>query len=227
MAKHPLQKAESPAPGFSLLWHLIGIASFVSSFRFLLAWETPMTNSYGWHLQFFTIIALTLSTITFVIAAVADVTRSTALFNVKNALSVVSTPINVVVTTLYFGISAVDPALLVPPEFKIPFAVDLGFHFVPCLVLTFDHLVLSPPWTIRTHEMMGISTAFAFAYWYWVELCYSKNGWYVYPIFALLNTSQRVILFIVAGALATLASSSLKAMHAKINGQTVATKKTN
>lgn len=177
MAQHPLQRAESPAPGFSLVWHLVGIASFASSYRFLFQWQTPITESYGWHLQFLTIIALTLSFITFVIAAVADVTRSSTLFGIKNALSVVVTPINVVVTTLYFGLTAIDPALVVPPEFRIPFAVDLGFHFAPGLLLVFDYLVLSPPWTVSTPVVMSLSTAIAFGYWYWVELCYSKNGW--------------------------------------------------
>ncbi|KAJ3496475.1 hypothetical protein NLG97_g2630 [Lecanicillium saksenae] len=228
MAQHPLQRAESPAPGFSLVWHLVGIASFVSSFKFLFSWETPVSQAYGWHLQFLTIISLTLAFLTFIIAAVADVTRSSTLFSIKNALSVIATPMNVVVTTLYFGITAIDPELVVPPEFKIPLAVDIGFHFVPGLVLAFDHLVLSPPWTISTPAVMGLSTAIAFSYWYWVELCYSKNGWYVYPIFALLDTTQRIMLFTFAGVLVTVASSSLKAVHAKLNGPTLAaTKKTN
>ncbi|TQV97142.1 hypothetical protein V2A60_000225 [Cordyceps javanica] len=228
MAQHPLQRAQSPGQGFSLLWHLVGIASFASSYRFLLQWKTPVSESYGWHLQFLTIIALTLSFFTFVVAVVADVTRSATLFGIKNSLSIVATPLNVVVTTLYFGISAIDPELVVPPEFKIPLAVDLGFHFAPGLLLVFDYLVLSPPWTVGAPVVMGLSTSIAFGYWYWIELCYSKNGWYTYPIFALLNTPQRVLLFVFSAVLVTVASSSLKVVYAKLNGPAFAAeKKTN
>lgn len=161
----------------SLIWHLAGIASFASSFRFLLNWKTPISESYGWHLQFLTIIALFLSSFVFVIAAVADVTRSATLFSIKNALAVIATPLNVVVTTLYFGISAIDPELVVPAEYKIPVAVDIGFHFAPGLLLVVDFLLFSPPWTVGTPLVMALSTGIAFAYWYWIELCYSKNGW--------------------------------------------------
>ncbi|KAF1736317.1 hypothetical protein MY4038_005291 [Beauveria bassiana] len=228
MAQHPLQKADSPTRGFSLLWHLVGIASFTSSYKFLLDWKTPVSESYGWHLQFLTIIALTLSFVTFVVAVVADVTRSATLFGVKNSLSIVATPLNVVVTTLYYGISAIDPELVVPPEFRIPLAVDLGFHFAPSLLLVFDYLVLSPPWTVGAPVVMGLSTSIAFGYWYWIELCYSKNGWYTYPIFALLNTPQRVILFTFSAVLVTVASSALKIVYTKLNEPAVAAaKKTN
>ncbi|OAQ98890.1 hypothetical protein LLEC1_00768 [Akanthomyces lecanii] len=217
MAQHHLQRAESPAPGFSLLFHLVGLASFASSYKFLLEWKTPVSESYGWHLQFLTIIALTLSFLTFAIAAAAD-----------NSLSLVATPLNVVVTTLYFGISAIDPELVVPPEFRIPLAVDLGFHFAPGLLLVFDYLVLSPPWTVGAPLVMGLSTSIAFGYWYWIELCYSKNGWYTYPIFALLNTAQRIMLFTFSAVLVTVASSSLKIAYARLNGPAVAAaKKTN
>lgn len=187
MATHPQQRLPSPSPGFSLVWHIAGIASFASSWKFLLGWKTPISESYGWHMQFLTIIALTLSFIVFIIAAVADVTRSTTLFRVKNALAVVATPLDVVVTILYFGISAIDPTLVVPPEYKIPMAVDLGFHFLPGLLLVFDYLMLSPPWTVGAPVVMGLTTAIGFSYWYWIELCYSKNGWYVSSFFFLVS----------------------------------------
>lgn len=53
----------------------------------------------------------------------------------------------------------------------------MGFHAVPSILLVVDLLFLSPPWTITVVPAMGISSVLAFGYWFWVELCYSHNGW--------------------------------------------------
>lgn len=243
MAQHHLQRLASPSPTLSLLWHLIGIGSFALSFKFLFAWDTPISRSYGWNLQFLTIISLTLSLVVFVLGAVADLTRSATLFGIKNAISIVTTPLEVVVTILYFGISAIDPTLVAPPEYAIPLDVDLGFHLFPAVLLVVDFLFFSPPWVIGAPAVMFLSTAFGFGYWYWVELCYSKNGWYgrlggneltlqrltlsryTYPIFGLLTTPQRAGLFIASAVLVTITSSVLKATYAKLNGSHMSAQK--
>lgn len=50
----------------------------------------------------------------------------------------------------------------------------------------------------------------------------------MYPLFAMLDTTQRIMLFTFAAALVTASSVSLKVMHAKLNNAAVAeTKKTN
>lgn len=163
-----------------MVWHALGVASFGYSFHFLSNWQTPITNSYGWHFQFLTIIGLTASLLAFASALLADITLNSTLAGVKNTISVIATPLEVVISILYWGITAIDSKLIVPPEFEIPLHVDVGFHFAPAVFLVLDHLLFSPPWGLSTFGVMTCSTLVGFAYWYWVELCFSHNGWYVH-----------------------------------------------
>ena len=66
------------------------------------------------------------------------------------------------------------------PDFmRLDPLADIGFHAMPALMLTIDLLFFSPPWTIAALPAMGVSAVLAFSYWFWVELCYRQNGWYV------------------------------------------------
>lgn len=177
MARHRLQRLASPSPSISLLIHLVGVASLGKSFHFLLSWDTPLADSHGWYFQFLTIIGLALSLSVFVLASVADITGSTALFDLKNLISIVATPLEVLISTLYWGICAIDTSLVVQPGFELSTWVDIGFHLAPAVLLTLDLILFSPPWTISGYGMMSLSTVVAFSYWYWVEVCFSKNGW--------------------------------------------------
>lgn len=109
------------------------------------------------------------------------------------------------------------------PTWAAPFetSADLGFHFVPALLLTLDLLLLSPPWpttTVASVRTLVTSTAFAFAYWFWVELCYAHNGFYPYPIFEALSTPWRVVLFAFSGCLMTASAFGLRAAYGWVNG---------
>ncbi|GAO13983.1 uncharacterized protein UV8b_01940 [Ustilaginoidea virens] len=218
MAQHRLQCLASPSPSFSLLVHLLGAVSLAKTFQFLFEWDTPFADSHGWYFQFLTIIGLTLSLSVFVLAAVADVTGSSALFRIKNLISVIATPLEVLISTLYWGICAIDTSLIVQPGFELETWVDIGFHLAPALFLTLDLILFSPPWTISAYGMMSLSTAFSFAYWYWVEACFSKNGRYPYPMFELLTTTQRALLFTVSAGLVTAFSGVLKWTYGIVNG---------
>ncbi|CEI64138.1 hypothetical protein FVEN_g8985 [Fusarium venenatum] len=216
--RHPLQKLTSPARGLSLVLHLLGIASFSYNFQFLREWDVPMAKAYGWHFQFLTIIGLSASLLAFVAGALADLTLSRTLFQVKNYVAVLATPMEVVISILYWGIKFIDPKLLMPTEFYIHIIPDVGFHLAPAVFLTLDLLLFSPPWTVPAYAVMAIGTTLAFAYWYWVELCFSHNGWYPYPLFELLSTNQRIALFTFAAVLVTVSSSGLKWLYGRVNG---------
>ncbi|KAI4239671.1 MAG: hypothetical protein LQ352_007786 [Teloschistes flavicans] len=183
-----MQRLKSPALGFSSLVHYL------------------------------TIIGLLLATISFIFGSLADITSSQRLFRLKNAFSVVATPLEVLVSILYGGLCSVDKELVIPKEFQMGFLPDLGFHAVPAVVLTIDFLFLSPPWTISSRQALIMSTTFAFAYWFWVEQCYRHNGWYPYPIFAALTTPWRILLFSFSGALMAGSTEALKLLYRKFNG---------
>ncbi|KOS16680.1 UPF0641 membrane protein [Escovopsis weberi] len=218
---HPLQRLPSPSPSVSLLVHSLGFLSFSSSFHFLFSWDTPIATSYGWYLQFFTIIGLAVSHLCFTLALLADLSSSRALFRLKNVLAVAAAPLESVITLLYWGFSAVDPDLIVPAEYDLPFVQDLGFHAAPAVFLLLDMLLLSPPWTISTTGAAGLAFGLMAAYWVWVELCFSHNGSYPYPLFEILSTWQRAALFACSAVIATASIMASKWLYARVNGSGV------
>lgn len=239
--RHPLQRLQSPGRSVSALIHILGLCSFAGSYAYLLYGpQNFISESYGWHWQFLTIIGLTLATTTFAIGFLADLTLSPRLFFVKNSLSLCSAPLEVLIAIFYWGLVAINPSLVVPPGMSLDFRADiggllpthfrhrsgaekltlliLGFHAMPAILLTLDLLLLSPPWTIAALPAMGLSAILAFSYWGWVEHCYKHNGWYPYPLFELLSTGQRVVLFGAAAMTMTASTALLKWLYGRVNG---------
>ncbi|OCL01593.1 hypothetical protein AOQ84DRAFT_218076 [Glonium stellatum] len=220
--RHPLQRLESPSRGISAVLHAIGLVSYALSFKYLVDHPNIINESYGWHMQYLTIIGLSLATATFASGLLADLTLSTRLFSLKNGLAVTAAPLEVLISILYWGLRIIDPALVMPtwaPPLET--SADLGFHFAPAFLLTLDLLLLSPPWpssTLASAKTLVISTAFAFAYWFWVELCYTHNGFYPYPLFTALSTPWRVALFAFSGVLMTASAFGLRATYGWVNG---------
>ena len=50
------------------------------------------------------------------------------------------------------------------------------------------------------------------------EICYSHNGYYPYPLFAVLTTYQRIGLFAISGVTMWVAGGALRALYAWVNG---------
>ena len=125
MARHPLQRLASPSRSLSAVVHIVGLASFTSSFVYLQTLINPLHVGFGGHYQFLTIIGLALATITFVVGLLADLTLSPRLFALKNVLSVCSAPLEVLVSVLYWGLCAIDRSLVVPPELGLPVLPDM------------------------------------------------------------------------------------------------------
>ncbi|KAI9053799.1 hypothetical protein LZ554_002748 [Drepanopeziza brunnea f. sp. 'monogermtubi'] len=219
MLRHPLQRLSSPSRGISAVFHLIGIISFSLSYKYLSDFPTYINDSYGWHWQYLTILGLTVAHLTFIAGFLADVTLSPTLFLIKNTLSLCSAPLEVLISILYWGISAIDKSLLVPPDIQIAFNADISFHAMPAILLAIDLLFLSPPWTIKTSRAMALSSGIAVAYWAWVEHCYKHNGFYPYPLFAALGTGSRIVLFTGAALLMTGSTVMLQKLCTLVNGR--------
>lgn len=173
--RHPLQRLDSPSRSVSALVHLAGVASFAASFQWLFANPTPTAEQFGGSFQYLTIIGLALACTSMVLGFLADLTLNEALFNAKNIVSVCSTPLEVLISILYWGISLIDKRLLFPEELQLPFLPDFGFHAMPAIMLTLDLLLFSPPWTIQFQGAVALSTTLAFAYWAWIEYCFVYN----------------------------------------------------
>jgi hypothetical protein len=238
MARHPLQRLSSPSRSISAIVHLIGLISFSLSYKYLIDFPTFINQSYGWHWQYLTILGLTVAYTTFIFGFLADITLSPTLFLIKNSLSLCSAPLEVLISLLYWSISAIDKKLIVPPGVNIAPWADIGFHAMPSILLVIDLLFLSPPWTIHAFPAMGLSSAIAVGYWAWVEHCYKYNGLYVrafiihfiftsllilfrsypYPLFGKLDTIQRSFLFGGAALMMTASTIMLQWLYGKVNG---------
>lgn len=64
-------------------------------------------EAYGWHFQYLTVIGLALSTLTFAVGLLADISLSARLFLLKNLLSICSAPMEVLISVLYWGLRVV------------------------------------------------------------------------------------------------------------------------
>lgn len=216
--QHPLQRLTSPSRTVSAVVHTLGLASYAYSFDYLIGNPNEINQAYGWHFQYLTIIGLSLATATFTLGLVADTTLSRACFAAKNVLSMCAAPMELLISTLYWGLRAIDPALVVPPELELPLPADLSFHLLPTLFLLADLLLLSPPWTIAALPAAVLSVVIAFLYWFWIEWCFRHNGFYPYPLFELLDYSQRLALFAGCAAVMALITLALKRVYATVNG---------
>jgi FAR-17a/AIG1-like protein len=173
-----LQRTAYSPRSFSAIIHVAGLLFFVVSFSWIPNISNPLHNGFGGSYQFLTIIALTISIITFGVGLLADIFLIEQLFTLKNILSVCATPLEVLVSILYWSLRAVDERLVVPPEHELPFIPDFGFHAIPAIMLTLDLMLLSPPWSIKPYSAMTLSSVLAFLYWGWIEYCFSFNGWW-------------------------------------------------
>ncbi|OQE89475.1 hypothetical protein PENNAL_c0014G10158 [Penicillium nalgiovense] len=195
--KHPLQRMPSPSRGLSALVHLVGLTSFLWSFKYMHENPNHANQAYGWHFQYLTVIGLSLSTLTFAVALLADITSSPRLFLIKNILSICSAPLEVVISVLYWGLRLIDERLVIPEDLFIPMHADISFHATPSVVMLIDLLLLSPPWTITVLPALGLSGTIAFGYWFWIEQCFSQNG---------------------CAVVMALSTVTLKWLHGRVNG---------
>ena len=112
----------------------------------------------------------------------------------------------------------IDPELVVPKELALPLPTDLSFHLNPTAFLLVDLLLLSPPWTITAVPAMVLSSFIALAYWFWVEICYARNGFYPYPIFDLVGFEGRIGLFVGSAVCMSVGTVVLKAVQGRVVG---------
>jgi hypothetical protein len=89
---------------------------------------------------------------------------------------------------------------------------------VPSLALVTDLLFFSPPYAIAFLPALALSGAIAFGYWFWIEQCYRYNNFYPYPIFEMLDTTQRVGLFGMSALLMAISTFCLSWLYGAING---------
>lgn len=173
------QKLASSPKILSPIIHVAGLLSFSASHSWLPNHRNPLHHGFGGPYQFLTFIGLSISTTTFGVGLLADIFRRKHLFALKNILSVCATPLDVLVSIMYWGLRAVDKKLVVPPGHELPFLPDFGLHAMPAFMLILDLMLLSSPWSVKAYSALSLSSVLALLYWGWIEYCFSINGWWV------------------------------------------------
>jgi hypothetical protein len=187
----------------------------------------PINDSYGWHLPYLTIIGLAISTLSFTIGLLSDLTLLPILYTIKNVLGTVASPLSLLISILYWTLRAIDPALVIPETSpNPPVLTDLGFHLFPTILLTLDHVFLSPPWEIKPVSSFVLSGLIAGVYWLWVEKCFEQNGFYPYPLFRDAGFEGRVMLFSGAAIVMVINTWGLKCLYTAVNGRGALEEKT-
>ncbi|KAH7259099.1 FAR-17a/AIG1-like protein [Fusarium redolens] len=217
MAYSVTTSAPIQASPTKILLHSLGTLSFSYSFYLLTTWDSAYSDSFGWYFQLLTVVGLTLSLITLSLGLIADLATHDGCSRAKDTISLLATPLEVMIAVLYWSIKFHDPSLLMPADLVINPWADLGYHLVPAVLLVPDLLLYSPRATISTRSMMFASTILAVVYWCWIELCYYQNGWYPYPMMDQFSAIQRVAVFVGSSGLLTLTSSSLQWVHGKLH----------
>lgn len=219
--KHALQRLASPSRGLSMLWHVLGVLSATGNFWYLVAYPNHVNLSFGWHLQYLTIIGLSLFLLTFLAGLTADVSMNRSFFAFKNALSTLCTPLETLVSVLYWSIVSYDRRLLMPDNLILNLSrkADIGFHFNPAFFLLIDYLLLSPPFRIGAFTALGIFSAFGVAYYQWLQYCHQRNSFWTYPLFEPLSPNQRFGVVAVSTILCWCSFLILRVAWARTNGR--------
>ncbi|KAI5457862.1 FAR-17a/AIG1-like protein [Mariannaea sp. PMI_226] len=216
MAPYVLQRCAASDITISILIHVIGLLFFAASLRWLPNITNPLHAGFGGSYQFLTIIALTISTITFGLGFLADFFFSRRLWVLKNTFLACATPLELLVSLMYWSLRAIDKRLVVPPGHELPVIPDLGFHAIPAIMLTLDLMLLNPPWRTKASTTMILSLTMVILYWGWMEYCFTINGWYPYPLLELLSPGKKVFLLLISATTMTGITTVLQWVHGRV-----------
>ncbi|KAK9387760.1 FAR-17a/AIG1-like protein-domain-containing protein [Lipomyces mesembrius] len=213
-------KSEEPTMiSWSSGLYALGAVIFNMDLRYVLISDIPINQSYGGQLQFLTILGVIASYITVTIGLLANIVGSPFLLRVKNILLLLSAPAEVLISILYGSISAFNRELLVPKTvtFSLPVQIDFGLHGAPAIVLLIDFLYFSPNWTASPLAVLALYSSAGVGYWMWVHKAYSINSYFPYPLFEIVTTEQRALIF--AGSIGILYGVffALRKLHSVLN----------
>jgi len=187
-----------------------------------------MATQRGGLLQFLTMWTLAVSWLTTLFALLQALAPTQAFSSARRVLSMVATPLSVVVALIYWPLITFAPSLMaavdtsggdsqLPPAallFPLPLDIDLGLHAVPVFVLLCDFFAFGQrysPYEVNSVAPL-VASATGVAYGTWVEWCASANGTFPYP-FLNVPFPGRLAIYVSATALALFAFRAANALH--------------
>ncbi|KAK9237274.1 FAR-17a/AIG1-like protein-domain-containing protein [Lipomyces kononenkoae] len=214
-----LVKEEPTMMSWSSGLYALGAVIFNMDLRYVSISNNPVNQSYGGQLQFLTILGVIASYITVTIGLLANIVGSPYLLRVKNGLLLLSAPLEVLISILYGSISAFNRELLVPKTvtFYLPPQIDFGLHGAPAIVLLIDFLCFSSNWTMSPVAVLALYFSAGVGYWAWVHKTYSINNYFPYPLFDIVTTEQRAVIFAIAISMLYVVFLALRKLHSILN----------
>lgn len=171
-------------------WFLASCTTTLVSSFFTPVFLGTVEKTFGGQMQFLTIIALFLTSVTLYL------NQFTKYTNFTYDLLVLSTVVETIVTVYYWTLFHYNRGLLYPPNMDaIPIFIDVFLHFLPAVALWMELLT-----TIKLHRVsrkhIYTIALFSMGYMAWAEYCFSKNGYYVYPVLSMLDAKGKMFLTI-------------------------------
>ncbi|EGV66174.1 hypothetical protein PSN45_003429 [Yamadazyma tenuis] len=166
----------------------------------LIELPAPLRGAGKW--QFLTNLSLLFSILTFSVGIISHLTRSEAIFQLKNFLHVISFVAEAVVTSVYWPLRLFFLHYLVNDgNIRIKLTVDLAIHFMPFVSLAIDFFFFMPNFTIKTRSAFLLFISLTSAYWFWLNsiIDLERGGIFPYAFLNIGNNLTRLIIFWVIG----------------------------
>ncbi|CAE6416370.1 unnamed protein product [Rhizoctonia solani] len=156
-----------------------------------------ISKQTGGHWQFLTILGLAAAWVTIALSLLGDLFPSSqSVSGIKRSLLMISLPVSIIVSGIYWTLMLAFPHLILPPIetpsepvepssapeapqfYQIPLKMDLALHLVPSISLVLDFFILERKYAARQLKTQApfLATLAAVSYATWAEYCASKNG---------------------------------------------------
>ncbi|CAE6437121.1 hypothetical protein ACGC1H_004444 [Rhizoctonia solani] len=193
-----------------------------------------ISEQTGGHWQFLTILGLAAAWVTMALSLLGDLfPYSQSISGIKRSLLMISLPVSIIVSGIYWTLMLGFPHLILPPVetssepaepssapevpqfYRIPLKMDLALHLAPSVSLIFDFFVLERKYTTRQLRTQAplLATLAGISYATWAEYCASKNGAFPYPFLTISPFYIRVVIYGVTTLLAYLSLLGLNYVH--------------
>ncbi|KAI5893964.1 uncharacterized protein SCHCODRAFT_02623276 [Schizophyllum commune H4-8] len=191
-----------------------------------------ISTQYGGHLRFLTIQGLAAAFLTMVLSLLVDLfPGASGIRTIKRAVMMVSLPVSIVVSSIYWTLLSVAPFLLLAEDpgeatpssssemlalMRIPLNMDLALHAVPAVTLLLDFLVFERKYSagaVRYGAPLAVVLS-TVGYGSWAEHCAKyTDGVFPYPFLTASPFWGRVCIYAGAGAIAYYSFLGLNKLH--------------
>ncbi|KAG1457712.1 hypothetical protein G6F56_006551 [Rhizopus delemar] len=164
------------------------------------ALQNPFALGFGGQYQYLTIIGLVTATIAFSLKILRYFVPKFSNV-VYTIVTNIATPLEGLISVLYWSMLMIDPHLLIPEELpRLPLVLDFTLHLFPAVFLWIDFLMFDIDF-VRSKAHVLVIAIFTLLYFIWSWYCHSINGYWPYPFLGDFTFWMRVSFFAVSGLL--------------------------